>query len=257
MKETSKIKLSINKHDLIFVEQLLNKDQTDITTWRGKENITKKIPKWFKQIQKRLAEEENSAKGEKETKQNLYTTKMAESSGTLGKKADKLQRCIGCPKNIKRKGCYFKYQKDLLSEVIVDKKKKIHAEISELLGSQMQQIRNVTIREDIQQRVLTRKKPELRNDEDISRSGRGIVKNIQRIETSENSHSENRCSKNEEEKRRNENKNMYNNNNKEKEFRYRNKGEKRRRKIRNGSYRDSNNGHKNPPCTAKYIYELS
>ncbi|CAG8751837.1 18819_t:CDS:2, partial [Gigaspora rosea] len=166
--------------------QLLNKDQTDITTWRGKENITKKIPKWFKQIQKRLAEEENSAKGEKETKQNLYTTKMAESSGTLGKKADKLQRCIGCPKNIKRKGCYFKYQKDLLSEVIVDKKKKIHAEISELLGSQMQQIRNVTIREDIQQRVLTRKKPELRNDEDISRSGRGIVKNIQRIETSEN-----------------------------------------------------------------------
>ncbi|CAG8843962.1 2501_t:CDS:2, partial [Gigaspora margarita] len=44
-----------------------------------------------------------------------------------------------CLKNIKKKGyCFFKYQKDLVSGVIVDRKKKIYVKIEELLGHQLQ-----------------------------------------------------------------------------------------------------------------------
>ncbi|RIB04802.1 hypothetical protein C2G38_2221367 [Gigaspora rosea] len=126
MKEASKIKQSMNKHDIIYVEQLLNNDQTDTTTWRGKKNNTKKItmgriPRWFTQITERLAEDENLTK-KKEAKKNRFTR-----------------------------------QRELVSGVIIDKKKKIHAEISELLGHQIQKEKNTKTTENIQSKVLTRK----------------------------------------------------------------------------------------------------
>ncbi|CAG8543388.1 16149_t:CDS:2 [Gigaspora rosea] len=166
--------------------------------------IERRQAKFAKDTNGRLAEEENPTKERKET--NPFTRqrwqegeekcvymeydkwgRVVESKSNevviahWERKGDKLRRCRGCTKNIKKKGCcYFKYQKDLLSGVIVDRKKKIHAEISELLGSQMQQIGNC----------------------------RGTVENIQRIKTSENSHSKNRCSKDREERRRNKDKNI-------------------------------------------------
>ncbi|CAG8787560.1 41915_t:CDS:2, partial [Gigaspora margarita] len=58
------------------------------------------------------------------------------------RKNDTLQRCKGCSKNIKKKECcFFKYQKDLVSDIIVNRKKKIHTEIKKLLGHQLQKNR--------------------------------------------------------------------------------------------------------------------
>ncbi|CAG8806951.1 12952_t:CDS:2, partial [Gigaspora margarita] len=89
MKGSNKIKESMNRYGIIFIEHLLNKDCSQVTSWIGVQNNTKKIStgktlKWFTEVQQTLVEMEHPAA-------------------------------------------------EVLSEVVIDRKKKIHADIRELL----------------------------------------------------------------------------------------------------------------------------
>ncbi|CAG8834253.1 23852_t:CDS:2, partial [Gigaspora margarita] len=69
MKGSNKIKESTNRHGIIFIEHLLNNDCSQVTSWMGVQNNTKKIaiektPKWFTDVQQTLAEMEHPSEKE-------------------------------------------------------------------------------------------------------------------------------------------------------------------------------------------------
>ncbi|CAG8786703.1 25145_t:CDS:2, partial [Gigaspora margarita] len=64
MKGGNKIKESTNRHGIIFIEHLLNNNCSQVTSWIGVQNNTKKIatgktPKWFTDMQQTLAKMEH------------------------------------------------------------------------------------------------------------------------------------------------------------------------------------------------------